>query len=138
MRKVERFAQRPNKRFIVADRFAGLSESFATGLPLHSTNLMTIFRGFTRGYRRSGESQYQNLIARGKRSGGIAQPLCVNPDCQRKPAFYSVDQFPAFHNVQWLFTPFKRVARVMAQAPVTTGKFHAEISQESIHGDAVG
>ncbi len=47
MRKVERFAQRPNKRFIVADSFAGLSESFATGLPLHSTNLMTIFRGFT-------------------------------------------------------------------------------------------
>lgn len=86
--------------------FPWLSESFATGLPLHSTNLMTIFRGFTRGYRRSGESQYQNLIARGKRSGGIAQPLCVNPDCQRKPAFYSVDQFPAFHNVQWLFTPF--------------------------------
>ena len=55
----------------------------------------------------SGESQYQNLIARGKRSGGIAQPLCVNPDCQRKPAFYSVDQFPAFHNVQWLFHPIQ-------------------------------
>lgn len=26
-----------------------LSESFATGLPLHSTNLITIFRGFTSG-----------------------------------------------------------------------------------------
>ncbi len=60
MRKVERFAQRPNKRFIVADSFARAVKSFATGLPLHSTNLITIFRGFTWGYRRSGESQYQN------------------------------------------------------------------------------
>ncbi len=38
------------------------------------------------------------------------------PDCQRKPAFYSVDQFPAFHKCNGFFTPFNRVARVMAQA----------------------
>ncbi|MFO6427229.1 hypothetical protein ACLBOM_23825 [Escherichia coli] len=65
MRKVERFAQRPNKRFIVADSFARAVESFATGLPLHSTNLITIFRGFL-GISQVGKCQYQNLIARGK------------------------------------------------------------------------
>lgn len=138
MRKVERFAQRPNKRFIVADSFAVAVRKFRHRFTVTLNQLNHNIQGFTWGYRRSGESQYQNLIARGKRSGGIAQPLCVNPDCQRKPAFYSVDQFPAFHNVQWLFTPFNRVARVMTQALIPTSELDTEITQESIHSDAVG
>lgn len=48
-RQVERFAQGADEGLIVADSFPGLSESFATGLPLHSTSLITILSGLTCG-----------------------------------------------------------------------------------------
>ncbi|CSS54505.1 Uncharacterised protein [Shigella sonnei] len=36
------------------------------------------------------------------------------------------------------FTPFNRVARVMTQALIPTSELDTEITQESIHSDAVG
>ncbi len=48
-RKVKGFTQCPDKRLVVADSFPGLSESFATGLPLHSTSFITMFSGLTCG-----------------------------------------------------------------------------------------
>ncbi len=45
-RQVESLAQGADEGLIVADGFPGLSESFATGLPLHSTSLITILKRF--------------------------------------------------------------------------------------------
>ena len=115
----------------------GLSESFATGLPLHSTNLITIFRVLP-GISQVRRVPIPKLNCTREEKWRYSSTALRKSRLSEKPEFYSVDQFPAFHNVQWLFTPFNRVARVMTQALIPTSELDTEITQESIHSDAVG
>ncbi|CAM6657319.1 hypothetical protein ESCOCK434M_24865 [Escherichia coli] len=72
----------------------------------------------------------------------IWQPEFTDKTLSRKPG--AVQRFTLWINSQLLimrngfFTPFNRVAGVMTQALIATGELDTEITQESIHSDAVG
>lgn len=118
--------------------FPGLSESFATGLPLHSTSLITILSGLTCGrsqvkrvpipklsFTREAKWRYRST-ALAVEIVGEDQHFAQRIDTQ---LLIMGDSF---------FSPFHRVAGIVAQPLIAGGEFRTEIAQERIHSDAVG
>ncbi len=116
----------------------GLSESFATGLPLHSTSFMTMFSGFTGGYHRLSAYQFRNSGSPAMRSGDKGRRLSPGQGYRRRPAPYSWDRYPVFRNGRWLSHPIQPGPRNHGANPVAFGKLRAKVAQERVHGNAVG
>lgn len=138
MRKVERFAQRPNKRFIVADSFARAVRKFRHRFTVTLYQLNDNIQGFYLGI-----SQVRRVPIP-KLNCTREEKWRYSSTALRKSRLSENQRFTLWINSQLLimcngfFTPFNRVAGVMTQALIATGELDTEITQESIHSDAVG
>ncbi len=139
MRKVERFAQRPNKRFIMADSFARAVRKFRHRFTVTLYQLNHNIQGFYLGISqvrrvpipklnctREEKWRYSSTALRKSRLSEKTSVLLCGINSQ------------LFIMCNGFFTPFNRVARVMTQALIPTSELDTEITQESIHSDAVG
>ncbi len=107
MRKVERFAQRPNKRFIVADSFARAVESLRSNSTVTLYQLNHNIQGFYLGISQVRRVPIPKLNCTREEKWRYSSTALRKSRLSEKTSVLLCGSICQLHNVQWLFHPIQ-------------------------------